>query len=61
MQGKCRIKNVLYKCIASAPTKPRRAYIDISEDECKKQHYTLREKGPNTDQKKLCTWALFTQ
>ena len=30
MQGKCRMKNILYKCIASTPTKPQRGYIGIS-------------------------------
>ena len=39
MQGKCRMKNVLYKCIASTPTKPQRVYIGISEDEWKKRYY----------------------
>ena len=39
MQGKCRMKNVLYKCIASTPEKPQRLYIGISEDEWKKRHY----------------------
>ena len=33
MQGKRRMKNVLYKCIAATPTKPQRVYIGISEDE----------------------------
>ena len=33
MQGKCRMKNVHYKCVASSPTKPQRVYISISEDE----------------------------
>ena len=32
MQGKCRMKNILYKCIASTSTKPQRGYIGISED-----------------------------
>ena len=39
MQGKCRMKNALYECIASTPTKPQRVYIDISEDEWKKRYY----------------------
>ena len=33
------MKNVPYKCIASTPTKPRRVYIGISEDEWKKWYY----------------------
>ena len=39
MQGKCRMKNALYKCIASTPTKPQRIYLGKSEDEWKKRYY----------------------
>ena len=31
MQGKCIMKNVFYKCIASTPTKLQQNYIDISK------------------------------
>ena len=36
MQDKYRMKNILWKCIASTPTKPQRVYVGISEDEWKK-------------------------
>ena len=39
MQGKCRMKSLLYKCLASTPTKPKRAYKGISEEERKKLYY----------------------
>ena len=39
MQEKCRMKNALYTCIASTPTKPQRVSIGISEDEWKKWYY----------------------
>ena len=38
LQGKCRMKNALYKCRASTPTRPERVYIGISEDEWKKRY-----------------------
>ena len=39
MEGKCRIKNILYKCRAATPTKPQRLYIGIAEDEWIKRYY----------------------
>ena len=47
MQGKCRMKNTLYKCTASTPTKPQRVYIGISEDEWKKRYYNHTESFRN--------------
>ena len=47
MQGKCRRKNVLYKCTASTPTKPERVYIGISEDEWKKRYQNHTKSFPN--------------
>ena len=32
------MKNILYKSIASTPTKPQQVYIGISEDEWKKRY-----------------------
>ena len=36
--GKCREKNVIYKCIASVPNKPDKVYIGLTEGEWKKRH-----------------------
>ena len=37
--SRIRMESVLYKCIASTPTKPQQAYIGISENEWKKRYY----------------------
>ena len=39
MQGICRRKNALYKCIAPPTTKFQRVYTDISEDEWENRYY----------------------
>ena len=53
MQEKCRVKNVLYKCIALTPTKPQRVYIGISEDELKKWYYN-HTKGRSISHLRKC-------
>ena len=39
MQGQCRNKNVLYKCIVLTSAKVQRVCIGISEDEWNKPYY----------------------
>ena len=46
------MKNVLYNCIASTPTKPQRFYIGTSEDEWKKQYYNHTKSFQNKRYKK---------
>ena len=38
LDGKCREKNVIYKCVASVPNKPDKVYIGLTEGEFKKRH-----------------------
>lgn len=38
LNGKCRQKNVIYKCVASVPNKPDKVYIGLTEGEWKKRH-----------------------
>ena len=38
LNGKCREKNVIYKCVASVPNKPDKVYIGLTEGEWKKRH-----------------------
>ena len=38
MEGKCRSRNVIYKCIASVPNKPDKVYIGLTEGEWKKRY-----------------------
>ena len=38
LNGNCREKNVIYKCIASVPNKPDKIYIGLTEGEFKKRH-----------------------
>ena len=47
MQGKCRMKNVIFKSIASTPTKLQRVYIGISDDE--KSGITITRNNPKTN------------
>ena len=37
LNGKCREKNVIYKCVASVPNKPDKVYIGLTEGEWKKK------------------------
>ena len=39
IQRRCRMKNALYKCTASKPTKPQQVYIGITEKEWKRRYY----------------------
>ena len=61
MQGKCRMKNILYKRIASTPTKTQRVYIGISEDEWKKRYYnhtkSFRNKRLNKHETSLSSYV----
>ena len=61
MQGKCGMKNVLYKSMASTPTKPQRVYIGISEDEWKKRYYnhtkSFRNKRLNKHETSLSSYV----
>ena len=58
------MKNVLYKCIASTPTKPQRAYIWMwMEDEWKRRYYNHTKSFRNKRYKNetsLCsyTWKI---
>ena len=38
MDGNCRAKHVIYKCVASVPNKPDKVYIGLTEGEWKKRH-----------------------
>ena len=38
LNGKCREKNVIYKCVASVQNKPDKVYIGLTEGEWKKRH-----------------------
>ena len=51
MQGKCRKKNVLFKFIASTPTKLQRVYIGISDDG--KSGITITRNHPKANAIKL--------
>ena len=38
LNGKCREKNVIYKCVASVPNKPDKVYIGLTEHEFKTRY-----------------------
>ena len=38
LNGRCREKNVIYKCVASVPNKEDKVYIGLTEGEWKKRH-----------------------
>ena len=39
LDGKCRARSVIYKCVVSATNKPDKVYIGLTEDEWKKRYY----------------------
>ena len=39
LDGKCRTRNVIYKCVVSSLNQPNKAYIGISESEWKKRYH----------------------
>ena len=47
MEGKCRMQNVIYKCIVSSSNNPDKVYIGLSEPEWKKRYYNHRQSFNN--------------
>ena len=47
LEGKCRTKNVIYKCVVTASNKPDKVYIGLSEPEWKKRFYNHRQSFNN--------------
>ena len=39
LKGKCRVNDIIYKCIASATGFPNRVYLETSQGEFKKRFY----------------------
>ena len=63
MQGKCSIKNVLFKCIVSTPNRAQRVYMGLSENEWKKRFYNHSKsfQNKNCQNETNITWKLSLQ
>ena len=47
LDGKCRVKDVVYKCVASTSINPDKVYLGTAEDELKKRFYNHKKSFKN--------------
>ena len=59
LEGKCRVKDVIYKCIVSAPGFPTRAYLGTAEGEFKTRFYNHKKSFKNNLYKNETTLAKY--
>ena len=47
LDGKCRSKNIIYKCAVSTTNKPTKVYMDLTENEWKKRYNNHKQSFSN--------------
>ena len=58
MDGKCRSKSVIYKCVAVVPNE-RKVYLGLTEDEWKKRYYNHTQSFRNEKYQKSTTLSNY--